>query len=748
MNLVFTRASLNACLQHVRDDKWFESPNAPVDGSWSVLTEDVDNFRFFVHRNDIADSSRIVILASTGNSTAFFAVPESARLTALARLHRAASAAARPPLWLPPEWFAFHEGNLIAFFATTREQGHLRWIMEQIPGGRHDVVFWELTSEENQILLQNYKPNHNLVLPAFAHWADVVGRAKAKFAAIPVPIAPVLSDVIDLGDISYAAVTQHRSYSTWLEHLSAAQADFVSDDSRSSIKVRGPAGTGKTLALEMKLLRELYASRDTGRPVRILFATHSWSVAVQVDEALRELDERGDLTGVDIMPLLAIAQTTLPQERAISGLRLLGEDSLSGKQEQLKHIDEVLEELRSSDWLVFRSKASAQFRARVESEVTAERQALVWDLMSEFSSVLSANGILPGINAERRYFSIARSPWMMPLDPNSSDRAFVLHIYDRYVTLLKKNSEMSSDQLINDFWNYLETFAWNIRREKDGYDIIFADELHLFSQQERLTLNLLTRSPDQYPRMYMALDPRQSPSEVYVGFGSAGRSSDNGEADLELGKYQSVDLKKIYRFTPQILELLRHVNRLYPAVESLGDDWKLDLDVVESGALAGPKPALVRHSTIAEEAASVAEEAKSALGAADGRVAVVTLDPLLIPRFEAALSEAGVPFIVIASRNDVDKLRYRKRGIILSSAEYVAGLQFNTVLCCGFVDSTTGVAHSGHQRRRLLSLLYLAVSRAEFKVIIHVNDQTGGVPDVLGAAFGPDLIVATDESAR
>jgi hypothetical protein len=44
------------------------------------------------------------------------------------------------------------------------------------------------------------------------------------------------------------------------------------------------------------------------------------------------------------------------------------------------------------------------------------------------------------------------------------------------------------------------------------------------------------------------------------------------------------------------------------------------------------------------------------------------------------------------------------------------------------------MANLGHQQRRLLSLLYLAISRATSAVEVHVNAEDGGVPDVLRSA--------------
>ena len=125
--------------------------------------------------------------------------------------------------------------------------------------------------------------------------------------------------------------------------------------------MRGPAGSGKTLLLELKALRELYRAREAGDAIRILFVTHSWMVAVQVDAALRQLDESGDLSEVEVLPLLAIAQDKLPAERQGRGFELLGEDNLSGKMLQLKEIDASVDRFVKGDWLTLANRCSPDF---------------------------------------------------------------------------------------------------------------------------------------------------------------------------------------------------------------------------------------------------------------------------------------------------------------------------------------------------------------------------------------------------
>jgi len=108
---------------------------------------------------------------------------------------------------------------------------------------------------------------------------------------------------------------------------------------------------------------------------------------------------------------------------------------------------------------------------------------------------------------------------------------------------------------------------------------------------------------------------------------------------------------------------------------------------------------------------------------------------------------AGLKVSVIASREDIDILQYRRRGIVMGPAEYLAGLQFDFVLVAGLPDSSTGFANQGYRRMRFLSLFYLAITRARREVRIFVNDDYGGVPEVLQGAAVKGLVSVEDGRA-
>ena len=233
---------------------------------------------------------------------------------------------------------------------------------------------------------------------AMRAWQSAFLEAKRGFASLPeLATTELIQPSIDLDATTFEAVTRHQTFSGWIRDLTPRQRQFVEAETGQSIKLRGPAGSGKTLALCLKALRELYKAREENRSIRILFSTHSWAVAEQVDRILRKLDESGEIREIDVYPLLEIARDRLPSERSSEALSVLGEDSLSGKQLQLERIDAVLENLKRGDWIAYKGHCTDALRARVESSRgSTTRNSLVWDLMMEFSSVLAAQGILPG----------------------------------------------------------------------------------------------------------------------------------------------------------------------------------------------------------------------------------------------------------------------------------------------------------------------------------------------------------------
>lgn len=709
--LVFTAESLSAILQHSSGIEWLSGNDSDLPAESQVVAMRTAHGTHFVHSRTIGDNHRIVILDDEGVSLRSLSV-EAAR-DALRRAHRTALSAQNPPLRLPFDWSVYHSDSFLAFFACARQLGAIRWIAQPSCFGTQDICFWRLTDPGSSVLLQEFEPPRTAYDLAIAGWEQSLEHAQALFAARPEPQRYVALDgAIELREATFGAVVGHRTYSGWINQLTEGQIRFVEHPTDHAIKLRGPAGTGKTLALALKALREVYAARNLDKAVRVLFATHSWAMAEQADQMLRALDESGDVSEVTVFPLFDVAHDLLPSSASGQQPRMLGSDSYSGRREQLHRLDSVLWRLRQGDWLAYETGSTDEFRRRVMAERGSPTwNSLLWDLIHEFSSVIAAARILPGVTAETRYLSLPRAGWMMPL-ANESERRFVLRAYSDYVAGLRSEGLLTVDQLMSDLLSYLETFTWDQRRLRDGYDLILVDEFHLFSESERQILNYLTRDATRFPRLFMALDPRQSPSEVYSDFPvETVASGESGIAERGLGTVDSVDLKRVHRFSPEILEFVRFIHRTYPTL-GLGDDWLLDADALTSSAPSGARPHFHRHIDAASERQAVARLASRAFAKAGSskRTAVVLLDASSLDHYRSEIEREGVAVTVIAGRDDVDILRYRKRSVVLASAEAVAGLQFDNVIVAGF--PSTDARMSAHHKRRVLSMLYLAVSRA------------------------------------
>jgi hypothetical protein len=230
----------------------------------------------------------------------------------------------------------------------------------------------------------------------------------------------------------------------------------------------------------------------------------------------------------------------------------------------------------------------------------------------------------------------------------------------------------------------------------------------------------------------MAIDPRQSASEAFIGLAAdETRSSPSPASDDDLGDITNFELTTVHRFTPQILNLIKHVHFEFPTL-NLGQDWDIDFASVESARGDGPVPRMVTAASRPGEDDNVTRAVRELY--ASGRVALAVVDTRQWPRFSELASRIGKSgkfhVSTVTGRSDIDGLGYRRRSLVVAPVEYLAGLQFDTVLVAGLPDFNYA-SSTANEKTRLLSLLYLALSRAEREVRVYVNDDNGGAAEVM-----------------
>lgn len=684
--------------------------------------------------DDKAGEQRIILMRESNSEERY--VPEhlaNLRRYVLSRMASFAERArANVPLTLPRGWHQYKRNNLVAFFAVRRSHDQeSRWIAELLPGERSDVVFWTTTTSNQKATLAEFESSK----PAMPAGWETDWKAAVTVAAerIEQGRRTQPSDVeVSLQPLEQST-TKGWSYEQWLDSITDDQRSFVEASTDKSIRLRGPAGSGKTLALALKAIREVLKARDAGDGLRVLMVTHSWSLATEISDSLDSMGT-GMLSEIEVFPLLEIAKTISPHyTNDDSEFRLVGDDSFSGKQAQLYEIFEVLDDFIAGDWITYESNVTEGLRARFNSQDAEERLALAWDLLIEFGSVIGAAAIFPGAGSESRYSQLPRAPWMLPLK-SRGDRRVVFALYTKYMESLDARALLTSDQVLADLLSHLETHAWNRARRTQGYDLLFVDEFHLFSPLERQILHYLSRDVSVYPRAFMAVDPRQSPSAAFIGIAADETRSLSTANDDGLGDVANFDLTTAHRFTPQILALIKHVHHEFPTLD-LGHDWDIDFSAVESAQDVGPVPRLITAASRTGEGDDIAKAVHELYPA--GRLALAIVDDRHWQRYSELASRIGQSgkfhVSTISGRTDVEGLGYRRRGLVVGPAEYLAGLQFYTVLVAGIPDMQVNRTPTS-ERARLLSLFYLALSRAQREVRVYVNDDDGGAADVLTRA--------------
>lgn len=602
-----------------------------------------------------------------------------------ARILRMIRATTKFPIRLPSSWSEYHFKSLIAFFALPRTVDNVRWIAE-IDDSQKSVKFLALTTPGKPQELEKF------VTPVVP---DL--RAQVDTAVKTTPtLAPArdsgLVDRVDFDAIGAAAISKSLTFEQWLGELNPNQREVL-DTASGSVRIVGPAGSGKTLTLCMRAIAQIRAAELAGRPIRALFATHSWAMAERVDDTLIGLNEGQPVSSITVYPLLQVLNDIVGGS-ILRGLRLLGDDSTDGRRLQIGYLIDSLTTIGVSDIALLRAQGlSPECASALEGDGPA-RAEVVENIYEEINGVLLAEGLIPGDRRkEEDYLSRARADDLPPF-PLRGDRAMVLLIYREFLSRLREREFITTDQLVSDATKVLETFTWGVKRESEGFDLILIDELQLFDAQERFALALLASAPEE-TTFVTAEDPSQ-------GLFSSILPAWQKDVPTRNSRRQ-VELTAPLRFTPGILSFVYHLYLAFPL-----NAHALSIETLDSHE---GRPQILQATSEEDALRRASELAKSVASqlAPTSRLAVISVDGSA-EKIAKSLRDTGVSNTVnILSLDDVDRLSYARRSVVVGEWQFLGGTQFTHVIVVG----THGVAgKSTFMRVRELTALYVASSRA------------------------------------
>jgi hypothetical protein len=646
---------------------------------------------------------------------------------------------------LPDNWRPYAPGKYITFQATsfTKRDSRRLTLWRRLPPFANPCAYvFDLTSTQRDY--DNLRPDFPLLEKALEN------REKA-LASRPAPRQlAVGAPSMDLTDLRSSekvdTVTHGWKISNFLQSkLTNQQREFVYAPLDKPMRLKGAAGTGKTLAMIAKLLHEASDRKKADIPYRYLYVTHNASAATLATDYARSLDEEGLLACepsalIQIDTLLGLAIRDLAED--LGELQPISFDAHEGKKLQLIMLSDIVSEYSKGAWVTLRSQTSENIRNAIEaSRGSVAHEEFCWDLMNEIAIVLDADNVRDNVAKRDAYIKDRkRSRSLMPLE-QTADREVVLDIYDRFRAQLRKEGLIGIDQLTADYLGYLDSFRWDARRQKLGYDAIFVDEFHLFSQLERAAFSPLTRNDDvtQLPIILMAVDPRQSPRTMFLDavFGHDG--STQTPAQRQGKEVRDFEFSEVFRYTPEIARLLSYVNQGFPE-RDMAEEWLPP--TAKSILPSGPTPiALSASDRIDMFARAISLGREAAKMAPKARTAVLTLSH---KAFDLAAKRYNEIFYIVDSRDSLDRLKYSGSRIVLSMPEYVAGVQFDNVIVTDVSQLDDFGRQTALARNRFGANLYLAISRARSGVYLLADNKFGGIAPIILGAIREKIVTRTD----
>ncbi|MBR0984577.1 UvrD-helicase domain-containing protein [Bradyrhizobium liaoningense] len=733
--LVFEPGVFFQILQCEIDDEWFSSYQIPAELQ-SIKRVAVGDLVFFVSDNLSSDSSSLIVI-DLSPPHAIFRGDKVDRYV-LDRIHTIARSVLTSSVSIPFNWHSHSNGSIQSVYAATRNVGGgSRIHFDTNPAGNRDLLFFARV--EAPIEFSKLRTPDDVYLGARAGLTIAIKAPKPRKVtqqnATGINLSPRLPEIFSRG------ATLGQWYET---KLTDEQRAFVDKPYDGPVRLRGAAGTGKTLSLAVKFVRDALSFHQSNLDRRLCFLTHSSGTVNQVTGICLELDSVGILTGqsksvvTHIRTLYDLAYDYLRFD--LDQLTPLSLDGREGRQLQAELIKGILKEMRSDVTLARYGDISEDLGTAWSSSETSDvHTRFVLEIMNEFASVLDADGVWAGTEKGEKYAKGQlgyRPVWLMQL-PTERDRRFVLEVHRRYRNLLTEMNALSVDQMVADFNSFLDRNTWDRVKSTKGFDAVFVDELHLFTSIERQVLHKLVRNtlrPDGTairPPIFMAYDVKQSPRDTFTYVGEADGSLFS--ASTQLQNSELVKLSKVFRYTPQIADFLYDLDAIFPAIDLAGE-W--EQFAVTAQVADGDRPTLRVYRDEAELLRVVFSAAIDQARKLGGkRVAILCINEVLFDQYDGIARKRFEGRLVhINSRDPNPDLRHAGKKAVFSMPEYVAGLQFEVVHLIHIDAQDAPKELNIGERRRLISSIYLGASRAERELHLHCCETRGGPASMLGLA--------------
>ncbi|HEI9728005.1 TPA: UvrD-helicase domain-containing protein [Serratia marcescens] len=516
--------------------------------------------------------------------------------------------------------------------------------------------------------------------------------------------------------------------------LSSKQLLFIKTAYDEPARIEGPAGSGKTICMVLKIIYWLNDTFNRNLNVKFLFIAPSQEMVNNVKYFLDVLVEGTKsyrpeiLKNIEVKTLQEICTKFLKED--IHETELLDEDTLESKNMQLLHLVELVSGYKNR-LREFKSGLSEELYKFFEIEDDFHIAELI---RHEISVVIKGRSD-EDFNI---YKDIGRPAYGLPIK-NINDRKFVFEIFSEYSEVLDNISQFDVDDIAISALSKLDSPIWRRRRKNDGYDAIFIDEVHLFNMNELSLVHFLTKDSKISPISY-AIDLSQALGDI------AWNDNDfNNSVGIKNGT-EEVILSAVFRSSPAITDLAFSITSHGANIFTNFDNPITESPYIYDSELEDriPRYYLIDGSqNIYLKSFELADVVRDELKLKKHEVAIIFFDRFTYSEGVSFATETRKRFVEITKRGDLSSVAQAEKisSYILTMADYVGGLEFEAVILVG-VDKgripddakANSTATKMYQNYVAHNRLYVSVTRARKDVVI-LGEAIRGASDVLESAI-------------
>lgn len=499
-----------------------------------------------------------------------------------------------------------------------------------------------------------------------------------------------------------------QSFESWMSAdstLTGLQRGIIESDAidRHPVRIIGPAGSGKTLIMQLMAARRMQSLKDSNN--RIIYIIHNEAMRNKVIQNFQVLFPDTDI-GIYRDNFIITTLSEYCREELQLGINaILDQDASEARSFQLGQILEIINDKIAKD---IKNPGDSKIFGNIFIEPD-KRLTLAGLIASEISVAIKGNGLQDDKN---RYVNSERSLSHLHGKISTQEREFIFEIFEEYHNYVFNGiGVMDPDDLAISLYGRFKTPLWTLQRRDKGFDYIFVDEAQLFSENEKRVFPLLSKKANGHVPIVLALDEAQS---LYGG-NSAGYSA------LGIKDISNHNLNSIHRSSKDIIELAFFVLQRSTNLFSIDfpDFTQNDFMIAESDKDKIKKPRIEFQSGDSNSFSKFILRRIRELRKSDIRkIAIVCINDHYWDSLAEDLQKSDLPFLILKERGE--KINSDQPHVVLCKPAQVGGQEFEAVIIVGVGENQSiseNVALFSAIEQQFIRELYLSITRARYQVI-------------------------------